>query len=255
MKKIFLILVFAVVYTNSNGQHNDTIILSVLYKVNLLNNGRILQDSCQLDITKNKSHFYSLNEVYNNIKLEEPAILSTIQNGLITAESLKIKQTINKKILKDRDSNLITVIEKIGFEKNNYYAYTKSGLSNNNWTLLNDTIIIGSYLCHKAIKKIDTTEIVAWYTTEIPINEGPLLNYGLPGLILKTESSTGSSIVFQDIIKNKPNSIKLLQKTPAYTLSTEKELIRYRKALLEKIKTDGVIEIDGHKAKINFSKP
>ena len=68
------------------------------------------------------------------------------------------------------------------------------------WEITKETKMIGKYLCIKAtaIKKIDDFDkdynkkekqkeikIVAWYTPEIPVNNGPELYSGLPGLILE----------------------------------------------------------------------
>lgn len=74
----------------------------------------------------------------------------------------------------------------------------KDSLKDIEWTLLSDTLRIGGYLCKKAIKQIpviksttsakeDPKKITAWFTSEIPISEGPKTYFGLPGLILKVE--------------------------------------------------------------------
>ncbi len=81
------------------------------------------------------------------------------------------------------------------------------------WEMTSDTKQIGKYTCYKAIakreithteisevdgkmeekeeKKIQTT--TAWYTPEIPVNHGPDMYWGLPGLIL--EATNGSRIM------------------------------------------------------------
>ena len=53
------------------------------------------------------------------------------------------------------------------------------------WQLDKDTKKIGSYLCHKAVGKYKNRTYEAWYTSEIPINDGPYIFKGLPGLILE----------------------------------------------------------------------
>jgi len=58
------------------------------------------------------------------------------------------------------------------------------------WTIVNETKRIGKYVCNKATltyKVNDTTDakVVAWFTYQIPISNGPALYDGLPGLILQ----------------------------------------------------------------------
>ena len=58
----------------------------------------------------------------------------------------------------------------------------------NNWEIKEDTMKIGDYLCKKAMLEKDSISTSAWFTGEIPSNEGPGKYYGLPGLILKVET-------------------------------------------------------------------
>ncbi|QKG80021.1 GLPGLI family protein [Tenuifilum thalassicum] len=53
------------------------------------------------------------------------------------------------------------------------------------WILDNksDTLILG-YSCKKAYASFRGRKYIAWYTTEIPINDGPYKFRGLPGLIV-----------------------------------------------------------------------
>jgi len=77
----------------------------------------------------------------------------------------------------------------------------KDTLNNRNWELVNETKNIGVYTCFKATltEEIKTQTISnegmetltkqrttsAWYTPQIPINNGPDDFFGLPGLILE----------------------------------------------------------------------
>jgi GLPGLI family protein len=55
------------------------------------------------------------------------------------------------------------------------------------WTLQNEKKKVGNYTCIKAVKQGDIT---AWYCPELPINDGPYLYSGLPGLVLEVETAT-----------------------------------------------------------------
>lgn len=69
----------------------------------------------------------------------------------------------------------------------------QDSITNKNWKVLNKTKFIGKYLCNKAelnYKKNDTIlKVVAWFTYQIPINNGPDKYDGLPGLILQLDES------------------------------------------------------------------
>lgn len=58
-----------------------------------------------------------------------------------------------------------------------------------NWKIWNDTLIVSGYLCKKATCHFRGRDFIAWFTMDIPINNGPWKFGGLPGLILKVYDS------------------------------------------------------------------
>jgi GLPGLI family protein len=93
------------------------------------------------------------------------------------------------------------------------YVVTDS-ITKLNWKLTGDTQTILNHVCQKAIaqktgkrtemnidngvmnkKEVnDTTNIVAWFTTDIPVSAGPEFPGELPGLILALEMNNGSTV-------------------------------------------------------------
>lgn len=63
------------------------------------------------------------------------------------------------------------------------------------WKILSDRQKIGEYNVQKAETDFGGRKWIAWFTTEIPIQDGPYKFYGLPGLIVKAEDQTGSHIM------------------------------------------------------------
>jgi GLPGLI family protein len=53
------------------------------------------------------------------------------------------------------------------------------------WSILDDSKIIGDLLCQKAIGNYRGRTYTAWFTLKIPISDGPWKLCGLPGLILE----------------------------------------------------------------------
>ncbi|KQR94493.1 hypothetical protein ASG01_01010 [Chryseobacterium sp. Leaf180] len=60
------------------------------------------------------------------------------------------------------------------------------------WKILAEKQKIGSYSAQKATTNFGGREWTAWFTTELPFQDGPYKFYGLPGLIVKIEDKTGS---------------------------------------------------------------
>lgn len=57
------------------------------------------------------------------------------------------------------------------------------------WEITQDTCSILGYPCYKASTFFQGKRFIAWFTPEVPLNEGPWRLYGLPGLILKAEDN------------------------------------------------------------------
>lgn len=60
------------------------------------------------------------------------------------------------------------------------------------WKILPDKQKIGEYNTQKATTKFGGREWTAWFSTDLPFQDGPYKFYGLPGLIVKIEDITGS---------------------------------------------------------------
>ena len=68
-----------------------------------------------------------------------------------------------------------------------HYAYQEA--EELKWTLLDDTLTITGYLCHKAQTTYGGRTWYAYYTEDIPTTAGPWKLKGLPGLIVKAEDA------------------------------------------------------------------
>ena len=98
----------------------------------------------------------------------------------------------------------------------------KDSLTNYQWELINETKRIGDFNCFKATTLIEINQglgivkdliVVAWYTTKIPINQGPKEFWGLPGLILEIETEVNLITCTKIIVKkDKIENIKMPNK-------------------------------------------
>lgn len=112
------------------------------------------------------------------------------------------------------------------------------------WTLGSETKNIGDYTCFKAVytreieqmesgisvngdKEFDNEvvkkeiEVVAWYTPQIPVNNGPANYHGLPGLILEVNDGD-QTIMCSKIVLNPENKVKISEPTKGKKISQAK---------------------------------
>jgi GLPGLI family protein len=122
-------------------------------------------------------------------------------------------------------------------------------LESTEWQIRDDKKFIGNYECQKAVfiqtfktmelsddngessvkESTDSAEVVAWFTSEIPINHGPQQLWGLPGLILELESQS-SHIVCTKIVLNPDEAVKIEIPNNGKKVSTEElKMIRDKK--------------------------
>jgi GLPGLI family protein len=94
---------------------------------------------------------------------------------------------ITYRIYKNHPAGKVTTLDRI--VTTNFRCEEKNDKPQ--WTLLPDTATILTYRCQKASCRFRGRNYTAWYTTEIPVSEGPWKLCGLPGLILKAEDSRG----------------------------------------------------------------
>lgn len=64
------------------------------------------------------------------------------------------------------------------------YQFSFEPVNRVKWDLVNEAKKINGYDCRKAIGVYGKRKLIAWYTPEIPVQEGPYTFKGLPGLII-----------------------------------------------------------------------
>ena len=135
----------------------------------------------------------------------------------------------------------------------------KDKLKQYNWELSSETKNIGMYTCYKATsteevenvkismingesKETKTTETVtttAWYTTQVPISNGPKNYQGLPGLILEINDGK-NLIVCTEIVLNPEKTVVIEEPTKGKVVNKKKfDKIQKQKSdeMMEKFKS------------------
>jgi len=92
-------------------------------------------------------------------------------------------------VYKNYPENKITVTYRT-FLGGPIYLYVEDNVKFD-WKILADRKNILSYSCQKASTTFRGRTYVAWFTTDIPISDGPYKFAGLPGLILQIQDTKG----------------------------------------------------------------
>lgn len=165
----------------------------------------ILTDTMALNVGANWSEYYD----WHKVKLDSLAQLASERLNLISLiindDELNSRleagtEVFNAprkpetaRVYKERSVQKIITYDYGPFERGvgSTYLVLEETVPLMDWTISADTATVLGYLCMKATTTFRGRTYDAWFTTEIPTNEGPWKLYGLPGLILKAETTDG----------------------------------------------------------------
>lgn len=121
-------------------------------------------------------------------------------------------------IYKNHPTQKYTVSDKIF---NNTYVYQEQ-IPEFNWSIKPDKKMVAGYSCQKATTSFAGRAYEAWFTTDVPISEGPYKFSGLPGLIVAIED-TQHFFSFQLTSLIKPTTPEPITITTEKTISTTRK--------------------------------
>ena len=177
MKRILLLSLFTVLVANIQVvAQTDCTKLSVTYNAYYLQyeeDDSLSRDIAQLDIGTNTSRYYS--------KVSEWYDFNPV--GKAPYPGTKIK---NEGVYKNMpNKGLVTAMHWP------YWITTQDSINHLfDWQLVEGDSIVCGYPCHKAQTTFRGRTWTAWYTLDLPYNDGPWKLCGLPGLILHAQDST-----------------------------------------------------------------
>lgn len=171
-----------------------------------------------LNIKKDKSEFYS-HERY----LSDSTLLADSKKGIFSMPPNK--EMISDRVIKYPNSNQIVYIAFMSWEK--YFVKENMDLK---WNLENDFSKVLAYNVQKATTEFGGRKWIAWFTKEIPIQDGPYKFKDLPGLILKIEDFGKNHIFELKGIRNNYETFEYpnLNNYKEYTLSFDQYVKKYK---------------------------
>ena len=115
--------------------------------------------------------------------------LNDPDNYEITDEETKGESTV---IYKTRSSSEVVTTSEVMTTNRKEQTFLKlTETVTPQWTIYNDEIQLLGYTAKKATTTFRGRNYTAYFTLDIPINDGPWKLFGLPGLILEAETDDG----------------------------------------------------------------
>lgn len=152
-------------------------------------NGNFHSEIMVLNIDKEKSEFFSYRKF-----VSDSTVNSEIKDGSYylkppapPQKKSEIQIMSGDRVNKISNSNQIDFISRVS--ESNYLVTQTIDL---NWKLHPEYITVLSYKAQKATTEFGGRKWIAWFTKDIPFQDGPYKFKGLPGLIVKIEDETKS---------------------------------------------------------------
>lgn len=150
-----------------------------------------------LDTSKKGSKYYSYT-VFNSDSLMKVDLEKQLAaTGSINIRSDMQKGSVRYSVTKSYPDYKTNLHRRLSMD-----AYNISDDRKVNWKISPDKEKIGEWNTQKAEADFAGRHWIAWFSTEIPIQDGPYKFHGLPGLIVKIEDKTGSHKMELKGIKN-----------------------------------------------------
>lgn len=137
-----------------------------------------------LDITTEKSIYEDF-----TIRAQDSIIQQEVEQMTKTGVFKDLMKTITMpkftyKVVKKYPSMEVSVQDNISSKRFSYKSPTKF-----NWKVDSEKTKIGVYAVQKATTDFGGRQWTAWFTMDVPFQDGPYKFHGLPGLIVKIEDS------------------------------------------------------------------
>ena len=181
----------------STGQtfRKDTIdhkVLTVQYEMDALTDlskpDARMQETLRLDIGRQASRFYSYTAF-----VADSVLSADLANGasseLIAQHANQYQSQWSEQTFKNYPAGRVTTLDELAGDICRLRC--EEPAEKPRWTLTQDTLTLLGYRCTRATTQFKGRQWSAWYTTDIPVSEGPWKLCGLPGLILKAEDDEG----------------------------------------------------------------
>lgn len=184
MKK--LLLLFVLLGTLAIAQ-NKRFIYEYKFIPDSTNIADVRTEMMFLDTSKDGSKYYSYTVFNSDSAMKVDLEKQLAATGSINVRSDMRKGDVRYSVTKKYPDYKTNIHRKLSMD-----AYSISEDRKINWKISSEKEKIGEWNAQKAEADFAGRHWTAWFSTEIPIQDGPYKFQGLPGLIVKIEDKTGS---------------------------------------------------------------
>ncbi|MBN9311578.1 MAG: GLPGLI family protein [Chryseobacterium sp. 39-10] len=179
-----ILLLFFVLSTSVFFGQSTRFIYQVTMKPDAQNPSDVKTENVYLDVDATHSAFYS-----EKLAKRDSIMGRAAQTGGFSfnrEQMRELRPIIDYIVVKDYKTGVSTYKRRIARD---LYAYDEDRPIE--WKISPELATIGSYHTQKAEAKFGGRLWYAWFDAEIPVQDGPYLFSGLPGLVVKVEDSKG----------------------------------------------------------------
>ncbi|MFD2918258.1 GLPGLI family protein [Terrimonas rubra] len=171
-----------------NEQYAYIIYYEFIGKVNKEDSTKLVTERMILLSGQNTSKYLSYNKFLADSMLMDQYKNPKMINGAPSFSMQGIPRAkVNHQVSKDFSNNTYKFNNVLGV---NYYVFSDS-LPDLQWKLDAEEKVLLGYKCQKATTRFAGRDYIAWFTSGIPIQDGPYKFSGLPGLILEIADTKG----------------------------------------------------------------
>jgi len=179
---------FIIIFSNNISGQNKTFKYDLNYKPNLLKDSLVLEKTI-LDIKEGSLSIFRTEQEKKSDSLIAKTGFGFGRKPMLEHQFYIIKKIPDNEVLKSiqtmfREILYIKIDEKL------------------DWTILPEKDKIGAFEVQKATLNYGGRNWTAWFANEIPIQDGPYIFHGLPGLIVKISDDQNNFIFNLTEIKN-----------------------------------------------------